>query len=378
MAASTAILPPHPLESFAHTRPLDLPPTALPADPEASSSPLAAPQHRPLDTAPPVLRPYQAPVRHTDVYVDNFLLAVQGCPQARLRLLRRLLHTIDAVFRPLDAQDPSLRKREKFPQGDAYFCTRKILLGWLLDTLRQTLELPPHRIQWLQEPFDLLRYKSRVTLSTWHKVLGELRSMSLGIPGSRGLFSLLQESFRHTDQYRIRMRDMLDDFEHLARTLLSRPTELTELVPDHPVAVGPHDASGVGMGGVWLPATTHSQLSPILWRARFDDTIQQSVVSFDNPTGTITNSDLELTGLLAHQDVLAQEFCLRGRTIVPLGDNTPAVAWHQRGSATTTGPAAYLLRLNSIHQRHYRYLSKADYIPGPANQMADDCSRLWH
>mgnify|MGYP000178906812 CR=1 FL=1 len=42
------------------------------------------------------------------------------------------------------------------------------------------------------------------------------------------------------------------------------------------------------------------------------------------------------------------------------------------------GPAAYLLRLSSLHQRHFRSLATLDYIQGSANAMADDCSRLWH
>ena len=54
--------------------------------------------------------------------------------------------------------------------------------------------------------------------------------MSIGIPGSRGLFSLLQEGLRHSDKYRIRitpqMRDMLEDFEHLTQSLATRPTEI--------------------------------------------------------------------------------------------------------------------------------------------------------
>ena len=206
--------------------------------------------------------------------------------------------------------------------------------------------------------------------------------MSIGIPGSRGLFSLLQEGFRHTNKDRIRltqpMLDQLADFEYLAMDLNKRPTSLSELVPDHPVAVGPHDASGKGMGGAWLPSVTNSNLDPIIWRARFPPKIVDSLVSHKNPHGTINNSELELAGMIAHNDILQQQVNCAGRTIVPLGDNTAAVLWEHKASVTTTGPASYLLRLHSLHQRHYRYLSKADYIPGPVNAMADDCSRLWH
>eukprot|EP00978_Attheya_sp_CCMP212_P041850 scaffold245372_cov41-Attheya_sp.AAC.1 len=82
------------------------------------------------------------------------------------------------------------------------------------------------------------------------------------------------------------------------------------------------------MGGVWFPAETDlpvdqvgtrlstrapcdqgrlSQLQqPILWRAQFPKHIQHGLVSFTNPKGRVTNSDLELAGSIAHNDVLAQ------------------------------------------------------------------------
>jgi hypothetical protein len=39
---------------------------------------------------------------------------------------------------------------------------------------------------------------------------------------------------------------------------------------------------------------------------------------------------------------------------------------------------AYLLRLQSIHQRYHRYRPDTTYLPGPLNVMSDDCFRLWH
>jgi hypothetical protein len=59
-------------------------------------------------------------------------------------------------------------------------------------------------------------------------------------------------------------------------------------------------------------------------------------------------------------------------------DNTPTVAWRTKGSTSTTGPAAYLLRLGALHQRHYRYKARFFHIAGKTNAMADDASRLWH
>ena len=371
---------PHRLEKLVETPPehdVDLPPVA------ATSSALPGPTDAlPLDP----LWVFDTPVDHHDMCVDDFCSAVQGNVHRRRNHQRRLLHSIDAIFRPLQSHDPPSRKdpasHKKLKQGDAYCATRKIILGWTLDAVLSVIALPPHRHTRLLEIFQELRGKRRISIRQWQKVLGELRSMVLAIPGGRGLFSLLQTGFTFSEKNRIRLTrpilDQLADFEHLARDLGSRPTRLSEIVPDYPAALGPVDAAGSGMGGVWLPATTHSRLQPLVWRDRFPSSVQKALVSFSNPTGTITNSDLELAGTIAHQDVLVHEVDCRERTTATLGDNVPSLSWHRRGSTTTTGPAAYLLRLNSLHQRHYRCHGRFDYLPGSANVMADDCSRLWN
>jgi hypothetical protein len=372
-------LPKHPLEDVAGTS-TDVVPHLTQCDPTRSRSA--------TDDSPPrpVLRPFRRPVALHDIYVDDFLSLIQGSSLRRLRHMRGLLHSVDRVFRPLDDQDSPHRQHvpsiKKFKKGDGSMQTVKNVLGWILDTVRGTLELPPHRRQRLSDIFADVKGQTRMAVSKWHKILGELRSMSIGVPGSKGLFSTLQTALQFTEANRIRitpeMHDQLADFELLANDLGSRPTAIAELVPDHPVAIGPHDASGTGMGGAWFPATTNSNLTPLLWRAKFPESIQNELVSDSNPTGTINNSQLELAGNIAHQDVLAQHVDCSGRTIVPLGDNIAQVAWQHKGSVTTASPTAYLLRLNSLHQRHFRYLAKPDYIPGPLNLMADDLSRLWH
>jgi hypothetical protein len=396
-------LPPHPMEDLADTK---SPPIDLPSYDAVAKGPADAPPQDSvpggLDYAPPPdyglrptplptvnlpsLTPAKAPVSIHDIFMDDYISLIQGNARRRKRHQRALLHSIDEVFRPPAPDDPPARtpvpSTSKMLKGDASWATRKIILGWLIDTALGIIALPYHRYVRLLQIFDELRDRKRVGVKQWHKVLGELRSMVLAIPGSKGLFSLLQTGFRYTEKNRIRItpaiRAQLLDFEHLARDLGSRPTKIAEIVPDIPASLGACDASGEGMGGVWFPATTHSNLRPTLWRARFPPEVQAQLVSDQNRHGTITNSDLELAGTIAHQDILVQLLDCRERTIGVLNDNIPAVSWQRKGSTTTTGAAAYLLRLNSLHQRHFRYLSQADYIPGPANAMADDCSRLWH
>jgi hypothetical protein len=51
--------------------------------------------------------------------------------------------------------------------------------------------------------------------------------------------------------------------------------------------------------------------------------------------------------------------------------------WQQKGANSTTGPASRLLCIQSLHQRHHRYVPSFDYISGEAHAMSEDCSRRW-
>jgi hypothetical protein len=172
---------------------------------------------------------------------------------------------------------------------------------------------------------DLPRTLKRVTTCKWQQVLGELRSMSLGIPCTRGLFSTLQYVLRFPEARRIRLtesvHDFLDDFRNLTLTLSQRPTRISEVMPQHPGAIGACDAAASGMGGVHF-VPTHDVVIPLLWRAKFDAFVTALLVTFRNCKGNITNSDLELATSVAHADVLAQQVDIREHTIHNFYNNT--------------------------------------------------------
>jgi hypothetical protein len=278
---------------------------------------------------------------------------------------------------------------KKMLKGDACWSTLKTVLGWLIDTLRGTIELPPHRLERVRELFDSFRGRRRVALKKWHQLLGELRSMALAIPGGTGTFSNLQEALRLSEKSRVKLtqavHDQLADFEFLTTSLGERPTRIAEIVPSDPAHVGACDTARSGMGGVWVPDKPSRRVPnsgrpppPLVWQEPFPSSIQRDLVSFDNPNGSITNSDLELAGVLCHQDILAHSTDCCELTLATLCDNTPAVAWIKRGSVSNNSSAAYLLRLFALHRRHHRYLTEISDIPGVSNTMADDASRLWH
>jgi hypothetical protein len=157
----------------------------------------------------------------------------------------------------------------------------------------------------------------------------------------------------------------------------ARPTKIDELVPNaNPSTRSACDALGTGQGGVHFVLLPDGTTLPLLWRSRWPRHISAWLVSSSNPTGHITNSELELAAYGAHVDVLAQAFDVRSHTTHQLSDNSATVAWQRKGAASITGPVAYLLRLHALHQRRHRYVPLHDCIPSLANVMADDCSRL--
>ena len=375
------------------------------------------PSSVPLPPPNPRLSYLQRPLATVDVFVDDFLGAAQGSESSLSHTRRTLMHAIDTVLRPLDASDIPSRTEPisttKLLKGDANWATCKKMLGWIIDSHSMTLTLPPRRLQRLADILDSIpSTQRRLSLDTWSCLLGELRSMSLALPGARGLFSHLQQAGRSRQGSRLRLTPAfhraLDDFRWLLRHLGSRPTRLFELVPTAPTLLGSHDASGSGAGGVWLPhptavprrtplfclsppvrgltSTASARLRrvipshpvPVVWRTTFPPAVASRLVSADNLGGDLNNSVLELVGAYLHDDVAAHCFDVRERTLKSGTDNIATLYWYRRGSVTTTSPTATLLRNHAMHQRFHRYVSLKDYIPGPVNTLADDASRFTH
>ncbi|KAL7526950.1 hypothetical protein ACHAXR_005745 [Thalassiosira sp. AJA248-18] len=362
----------------------DVPPDA-PVGPGLSSVPLP-------DSRDPCLPTTTDPLQYVDIFVDDFVSLAQRPFLRRVR--RTLLQAVDQVFRPVDPQDNAFRREpvslKKLKQGDCSWNTIKLVLGWIVDTVNMTIRLPPHRIDRLWELLNSIpANQKRTSVKKWHKILGELRSMSIAIPGSRNMFGRLQKALSDGQQSkRITLKkgvhQALDDFRWLAKDLATRPTRIGELIPLSPVADGHHDASGAGAGGVWYPGDNirpregTNPAQPVLWRLEWPQWVRDALVSSDNPLGTITNSDLELAGGLLHLACIVSMFDVRERTVLSRGDNLNTTFWERKGSTTTDSVPAYLLRLFGLHQRYHRYVPRFDYLAGASNLVADALSRDFH
>jgi hypothetical protein len=115
----------------------------------------------------------------------------------------------------------------------------------------------------------------------------------------------------------------------------------------------------------------------LLWRVPYSQTIQEQLVTANNPTGTLTNSDLELAAMVTGGILTAQHTLCPHPTILLASDNTPAVAWATKGSTTSHSTNAYLLHTLASQRRARPFQLNVCYTPGLTNLIADCCSRLF-
>jgi hypothetical protein len=128
------------------------------------------------------------------------------------------------------------------------------------------------------------------------------------------------------------LQGALRDFHTLIKMIGCQPTLCHELIPDTPDYIGYCDASKLGAGGVWMSG--RRELKPVVWRLEFPPEIQAEVVSFANPWGSITNSDLEMGGLLAQFLVLEHVAPMHLEHAAAWCDNTPTVSWANKMSSS--------------------------------------------
>jgi hypothetical protein len=151
----------------------------------------------------------------------------------------------------------------------------------------------------------------------------------------------------------------------LVRQLAQRPTHASELVQGDDDFLGYCDASAARAGGVWFAPGR-------------DTPIVNQVVSDDNPTGTITNSDLELAAVLLHVAVLCSQVDTTHKRVGILSNNSATVYWAKRmASRAQTSLSADLLHGLAFMARsaHLGPLTLAHVEGKTKNAMADFASR---
>jgi hypothetical protein len=236
---------------------------------------------------------------------------------------------------------------QKLKQGEATWETRKEILGWVFDGARQCIELPQNKVEQLTSELHQMTRKQMVPRKMFEQLRGRLRHACIGIPAGKGLMGPIDAALQGEKRWiKIKgnqpLRDALQDFATIIKVLGKRPTHCRELVAMDPGYVGFCDASTLGTGGVWFAGA--KSLNPVVWRMEWPEDIRNNVVSFDNPHGTITNSDLEMAGMVLHYLVLEHLVDLRHVHVAAWCNNTPTVSWTNKLSSSKSPTAGRLTR----------------------------------
>ena len=174
-------------------------------------------------------------------------------------------------------------------------------------------------------------------------------------------------------------KQAVKDWGQLIKEACKEPTHVKELVVGDATYKGTLDASGEGAGGVWLPGT--KPIAPIVWRYKWPKEVKEELVTYENPRGTITNSDLEMAAELLGWLVLESMVPLRHEHVGLCLDNSSTVAWQMRGASKRSKVANRLLRILAVRMRHNR---ASPYLAGKRNHLGDVPSRsfgyrkAWH
>ena len=261
-------------------------------------------------TSPTTERPWQM----SAVYVDDYILAAveNRAGTALERTGRAALHTIHGLFPSpsrsghLDGKDPISQK--KLDAGDARWAPSKELLGFVCDGQARTVHLTQRKALAIAQDTAALLKKNRITLHKFQSILGRLRHVATILPAARALFTPLNRALRGQPAFIPlsaggEVRAALLDLKQLITTLAARPTHVLEILPlATPDYIGYCDASAFGAGGVWFSG--QSTLPETVWRLQWPRDITAAVISESNPTGTLTNSDLEMAAVVLQLNVL--------------------------------------------------------------------------
>jgi hypothetical protein len=346
-------------------------------------------EHYAKPTKPPKRQATDGPVHQwSGVYVDDHILAAVEDKTGTLlrRTARASLHAIHSVFASPDAlaaaglKDPISEK--KLLKGDGRWDTKKEILGYLLDGVARTIQLPQDRADALLKEVSAILKKTRVLLPRFRSIVGRLQHAARILPAAKVFFTPLYNALRGLPSHiglssNGEVRLALLDAAAVIRDLARRPTHVSELTQHDLHYTGYCDASAFGAGGVWFGAS--SELDPTVWRVQWPKDITKNVVSFNNPTGRLTNSDLEMAGVLLQTAVLeAQLGTDMAHIQTAIGcDNSPAVAWTSRMATRSESPIAFrLLKGLAMRQQTTRAAPPAVFhVAGVRNTLADVASR---
>jgi hypothetical protein len=323
-----------------------------------------------------------------EVYMDDYIgLAIPASQDQLQHAANAIVHGIHDVFPANDNNDEDPISVTKIQRGDGTWCLRKDILGFTFDGVDKTLWLEaPKRDALLTILHQWLRASraahAGIAFTEFESVVAKIRHAFTAIPAGKGLLSPCNRLLRKQPPFvylhrNAPLRTALQDIRTLLRESTTLPTKCTELVTAWPDFIGVKDASKHGVGGVILGE--RAACTPTVFRVEWPEDIRRDINAFDNPQGRLTNSDLEMAGLLLLWLVMEDVCHLRvGSHVALFSDNSPTVSWVTRLASKRSTVAAQLLRALALRLKATRVSPLTpQHIAGCQNAMTDIPSRSW-
>ena len=322
-----------------------------------------------------------------EVYIDDFLALIQSTNKDHItKLTRSLLNAISDIFPPPEItgskMGPPISVKKLIAEGT--WETRKEILGWLLDGIALTIELPTTKCDSILAELRAVRRLTNVPITRLRQLQGKLQFASIALPIGKPLLGpidafMAKASKRNNKSVFLpkEIKHQLRDWASLLHLMRSHPTHVRELVTHKPSYQGLVDASKWGVGGVWFSG--EQNLPPVVWYLQWPQEVRDELCSATNPTGRISISDLELMGIFMHWMALEQAVdpkALYHASVAIWCDNISAVAWIYKFRTSTSPIASSILKAlaTRMHVCHAGLLA-IDHISGLYNVMADVASR---
>ena len=329
-----------------------------------------------------------------EVYVDDFIgIAIPTSKEQLDHVSRGIMHGIHDVFPPDDDAANDAISYKKVLKGESQWALIKDILGFTFDGDAKTLWLEESKRDalvtilkgWIRSARDT---SAGIPFKEFQSVVSKIRHAFIAIPAGKGLLSPCNDLLRIEPNfvYLHRNKLLLDALKGI-RTLLTicvtLPTKCSQLVQDWPDFIGVKDASKYGVGGIIIGEK--EACVPTVFRMEWPKDIQYRLVNESNPSGDITNSDLEMAGMLMLFCIM-EDVCgdLQDKHLALYSDNSPTVSWVRRLAARSMVAAqlvrALALRLKVAGASPLTPL----HIAGSKNAMTDIPSRSfgsnhkWH
>ena len=321
-----------------------------------------------------------------EVFMDDFigLTIPTSLPQLR-HSSNAVLYGIHDIFPPNDDESLDPISARKLYKGDGRWATQKDILGLTFDGEQKTLWLEEDKRDalltvlsgWLRTAHTT---RGGIPFAEFRSVISKIRHAFITIPAGNGLMSPFNAILRQQPKTIFLHKNSaltfaLQDCRTFLRESVSKPTKCAALIQSWPDYIGITDASSFGAGGVVVGEG--KAIPPTVFRVQWTKDITDNIVSFNNPKGTITNSDVEMAGLLllwlAIEGVCTD---LTDAHVALFSDNSPTVSWVDRLASRKSKVATQLLRALALRLQITRSSPLTSlHIPGEQNAITDIPSR---